>query len=202
MLKDYDFDQGSEGWFNVRLGVVTASEMHKVLSKGQGKVRASYMRKLAAETLTGLAQDSFKSEAMDHGTATELQARAYYEFVTGSDVAETGFMFDDEIRVGYSPDGIMAARLLEIKCPNTSTHIEWIEKGVLPSSHKAQCQTGLMVADMDRLDFVSFDPRIKGAGSFFCVEVFRDDDYIENMKSEVDRFYNDLECLIQKVRML
>jgi len=80
-MKIIDCVQGSEEWFTARLGKVTGTGFAKVLAKGQGKTRKSYMIQLAAERLTGLAQESYSNAAMEWGTEHEADARIRYEMV-------------------------------------------------------------------------------------------------------------------------
>jgi len=69
-----DCVQGSPEWFQARLGIPTASCFSQVLAKGEGKVRATYMRRLAGEIITGQSAETFKSEAMERGNQMEAEA--------------------------------------------------------------------------------------------------------------------------------
>ena len=74
------FQQGSPEWHAARCGVVTASNFKAVLTKGSGKTRANYMRKLAEEIITGrVAPPAFESEAMQRGVDLEPDARQAYD---------------------------------------------------------------------------------------------------------------------------
>ena len=195
-----DVEQGSDEWLRLRLGVITASKYKDVLSKGKGLTRASYMRQLAAESLTGEVQALYKNDAMQWGTETEPQARAMYELMQCETVEEVTFITHDDINTGVSPDGLVGdCGLVEFKCPNTSTQIETFLSGKMPTSHRAQVQGQMWVSERKWCDFVSFDPRIHGASSYFCVRVHRDEKYISELELEVIKFDSELKEMIDKL---
>ena len=183
--------QNTDEWFAIRLGKATSSNFAKVLAKGQGKTRKAYMLKLAAERLTGEIQDSYSNSNMDWGSEHEGEARRHYETIRGMSVEQVGFVeFDDD--VGCSPDGLIGDDgLLEIKCPNTTTHMEYIIADKLPTTYKAQVQGQLWVTGREWCDFVSFDPRMD-SNKMFCVRVERDQNYIDNLQYEVEKFVKEL----------
>lgn len=191
-MKIHMMEQGSDEWLKIRCGKVTASHFSDVMSKGQG--RQTYMLKLAAERATGLVQPSFKNEAMQWGTDTEPFARACYEQVTGYEVEQVGFVEVDDY-VGVSPDGLVGEEgCVEIKCPNTATHIGYIESGKLPAKYKAQVQGVMCACNRDWCDFVSYDPR-NGDNSYFCVRVKRDEKYMDELTNALDKFVLDLRVI-------
>lgn len=191
-----DCIQGSEEWFEARLGFVTTSNFHKVLNKKTG--RGLYMRKLAAERLTGLMEESYKNEVMEKGIETEQEARRYYETVNDCEVEQVGFVMRDEW-IGGSPDGLVGKEsLIEIKCPLSSTHIEIILSEKMPSLHIPQVQGLLWITDRKWCDFVSFDPKILSR-PMFCVRIERDTEYFKKLAGEVGVFVNELKAIIEKI---
>ena len=197
-MKIIDCVQGSDEWYAARLGKVTGTGFAKVLAKGQGKTRKSYMIQLAAERLTGLAQESYSNAAMEWGTEHEADARIRYEMVNDVSVLLAGFVeLSDEI--GTSPDGLVDDEgLLEIKCPNSTTHIETIMSNKVPSQYIPQIQGGIWVAERQWCDFVSFDPRV-AAVPCLCLRVARDQKYIDNLEKEVNVFVAELKGLTEKI---
>ncbi len=182
-----DLKQGSAEWLRLRLGQVTASRMSDVLSKGRGKAPSktaeTYMMELIAERLTGEAKPFFENDAMRWGTETEPQARSMYEvnnnFVS---VDEVAFIEHSDF-VGVSPDGLIGEDgMLEIKCPTTITQIKRALTYDYSEDYKAQIQMQLWVAQREWCDFVSFDPRIDCDASFLQQRVYRDEEFIDNMK--------------------
>lgn len=197
-MKIIDCIQGSEEWIAARLGKVTGTGFQKVLAKGQGKTRKSYMIQLVAERLSGLPQDSFCNGAMDWGTQHEDEAVAAYEAMKGVEVQKVGFVeYTDDI--GVSPDGFVGDDgMAEIKCPNTATHIQTILSDKMPTTYTAQVQGNLWVSERQWCDFVSFDPRMKSQ-RIFIVRVPRDDEYINNLQYETSKFLAELKELCERI---
>jgi len=191
-------EQGSEEWLSMRLGWITASKFKDVIAGGAGKTRKSYMYMLAAEAITGERADSYSNEYMEWGTVTEPQARSMYEFDTGNQVDEVSFVkFSSDNKIGISPDGLIGDDGgIEIKCPKTTTQIETFLSGKMPACHKAQVQGSLWVTGRKWWDFVSFDPRIDGKSSYFCVRVERDEEYIAELKDKCLKFEQELTQII------
>lgn len=189
--------QQSEEWFITKLGLVSASHFSDVLAKGQGKTRNKYMLRLIAEILSGNPQESYTNDAMQWGIDTEPFAREYYENYYKVKVEQVGL-----IRLGdtsCSPDGLVGDEGgLEIKCPDTTTHLKYILDNQLPSEYIPQVQGGLYVSGRKWWDFVSFDPRIKRR-PFWCIRIERDEKYIDNLKYEIDKFIKEMNELKEKI---
>lgn len=199
-----DIEQGSEEWLDARMGKLTASKFKDVIAKGRGnapsKTRQTYMYQLAAEILTGEREEAFTNKYMEWGNEWEGSARAAYQLKHGVKVEEVAFIIHDE-HTGVSPDGLVGeAGLIEIKCPKTTTQIDWYIKGKVPPEHYAQIQGQIWVSGREWCDFVSFDPRVDGAAGYFEVRVPRDDTYIEGLKSECEKFITELNQLLEKLR--
>ena len=194
----HDIQQCTEEWLKVRLGKVTASRFSDVMAKGAGKTRKSYMIQLAAEIMTGEPQNGYSSAAMEWGTEQEPFARQYYETIHDCPVEQVGFIELNEW-VGVSPDGLVGADGdVEIKCPNTSTHIATILADKVPTTHKPQIQGQLWVTDRKWCDFISYDPRMKQR-PFFCKRVMRDEAYIKELEIQVTMFVTELKEMIEKL---
>ena len=196
--------QGSTEWLEMRLGKVTASKVSDVLSKGRGsapsKMAETYMIELVAEALTGKSKPFFENDAMRWGTETEPQARAMYavnnDFV---DVKEVAFGEHNE-QIGISPDGLIGDDgLLEIKCPNTTTQLKRALSDDYSADYKAQIQMQLWVTEREWCDFLSFDPRLDCAAGYLQQRVFRDEEYIEDMKTKVYAFVEKMNELIEQL---
>ncbi|MGF6149024.1 lambda exonuclease family protein, partial [Kingella potus] len=131
--------------------------------------------------------------AMQHGTDTEPQARAAYMLETGNDVAETGFIPHPGIAMsGASPDGLIGADgLIEIKCPNTATHIDFLRSGRPKPQYLAQMQWQMACTGRQWCDFVSYDPRLPETLAIRIKRIERDNDTIARLEAEAEKFLNE-----------
>lgn len=200
-----DLIQGSDEWLAARCGKVTASRMADLLAKtktGYGASRANYMAELIAERLTGQPAEKFTSPAMQWGTANESDARSAYEFHADCDVIEVGFVPHPGILMaGASPDGLVAADgLVEIKCPNTATHIDTLLSGVVAGKYITQMQFQMACTGRRWCDFVSFDPRMPADLRLFVRRVVRDDTAIADMEAEIVKFLAELDGKVAALR--
>lgn len=196
--------QGSDEWHAARLGRVTASRVADVMARtksGWGASRANYEAELVCERLTGQRSEGFTNAAMAWGTETEPQARAAYAFMLDADVAEVGFVEHPRIAMsGASPDGLVGADgLVEIKCPQSKTHIDTLLGQSVPSKYVTQMQWQMACTERAWCDFVSFDPRLPSDLQMFVQRVERDDDAIAEMEREVETFLADLDAKVAKL---
>ncbi len=200
IMEIIDCIQGSEEWLLARLGKVTASRFKDVLSKGEGKTRKTYMKQLRAEILTGKPlRNSFSNKAMEWGSETEVAAKQAYANETGCEVVQVGFVVMSEW-VGGSPDGLVGDQgVIEIKCPNTVTHLDYIDKDTVPTGYYAQMQGILWITGRQWCDFVSYDPEVK-CRPFFCKRSKRDETYIKALALVVKKFVKELEEMIGLIR--
>ncbi len=195
-METIDCIQGSEEWYQARLGFVTASNFSKVLNKKSG--RGLYMRKIAAERLTGYREDEYKNDIMFHGNEIEDIARNVYQMIKDCEVQQVGFVRRDD-DVGGSPDGLIDEDgLIEIKCPLPSTHIEYIISNKVPSKYIPQIQGLLWITGRAWCDFVSYDNRIVSK-PMHIIRVERDSEYINDMAANVNVFVKELKALINKI---
>lgn len=192
-------EQGSADWLALRAGRVTASNFGKVLAGGQGKTRRAYMLQLVAERLTGEPAETYTNAAMEWGTQTEPLARALYEWETDRLVEEVTITLEGDY-IAASPDGLVGEGGLEIKCPNTSTHLDYLLRGELPAQYRPQVQGCMWVHRAPWWDFMSFDPRLPPASQAFILRVERDEEYIESLAGSVRAFVREMLELEQRLR--
>jgi len=197
--------QRTDDWFAARLGKVTASRVADVVAKtktGYSASRANYMAELICERLTGRQGDNYQNAAMVWGTETEPKARAAYEAETGSLVEGVGFVPHPTITMsGASPDGLVGEEGgVEIKCPNTATHIDTILSETIPGKYVTQMQWQMACTGRKWCDFISYDPRVPEKMQLWIKRVDRDDKYIEEMEKEVVAFLEELETKLGKLK--
>lgn len=199
--------QGSPEWFAARLGKVTASRVDDVVAKtktGYSTSRDNYMAELVLERVTGARQEGYTNAAMQWGTETEPLARAAYEAHTGELVVEVGMAPHPKIEMsGASPDGLVGDDgLLEIKCPNSATHLDTLLTGKPQGKYVIQMQWQMACTGTKWCDFVSFDPRFPEALQLFVTRINRDDAHIKTLEDEVSSFLRELDDKVQKVNQL
>lgn len=200
-------EQGSPEWFLQRMGKATASRIADIIAKtksGYSTSRENYRVELALERITGARQESFSNDAMKWGTENEPLARAAYESRTGAIVEEVGMIDHPTIAMaGASPDGLIDADgLLEIKCPNSATHIKTLLSRKPDSKYITQMAWQMACTGRQWCDFVSFDPRCPVHLQLFSVRVNRCDVDIDAMEKEVIVFLSEVDEMVKKLNRL
>ena len=195
-----DVDQGSDEWLAARLGIPTASMFKNIItSQGKPSTRANdYMHKLCAELLLG-KQEDYKSEAMERGSELESEARTFYEFQSDLEVQQVGIVYlDEEKQVACSPDGFIGDdKGLEIKCPKSHTHVKYLLAGKVPAEYVPQVQGSMWITERSSWDFLSYYPGIAP----LLITVERDDEYIDLMAAEVNKFIEKLTIAKRKLNI-
>lgn len=196
--------QGTDEWHLDRVGVATASRFADVIAKirsGESASRINYKAQLVAERLTGKPTDSATTKEMQWGIDHEDTARMIYEAINDLKVEQTGLVKHSEIEAGASPDGLVGEDgLIEIKCPNTATHIKYILSKTYPKQYYAQMQGQMWITNRKWCDFVSYDPRLDDQLAFYVHRVERDDAFIENLEAEIKEFLQEVEDLIKELK--
>ena len=199
-------EQRSPEWFAARLGKVTASRMADVCAKtrsGYAASRGNYMAELVVERLTGKPTEGFTNAAMQWGTDQEPFARDAYSARTGELVTETGFVPHPRIAMaGASPDGIVGNGLVEIKAPNTASHIEYLLTPDPPQKYYYQMQWQMACCMADFCDWVSYDPRMPAHLQLLIVRIPRDDDTVRMLEHEVETFLSELDEKVKSLQEL
>jgi len=199
MANFIDIPQGSPEWALARAGSLGASQVDDALAKtktGWGASRANIRAKLVAERLTGLPQDTFSNAAMQWGVEQEDNARTAYSFLHGHSVAQIGIALHPIIKGTHaSPDGLVGdVGLVEIKCPNTATHIDTLKAQAIPAKYATQMLWQMRCCEREWCDFVSFDPRMPEEMQLFVKRLHRDDNQISEIETAVIEFLAEVEA--------
>jgi putative phage-type endonuclease len=205
-----DCEQRSDEWRLARSGKVTASAITDVLAKGKTKgteaiTRVNYRAKLIAEILTGRpVEDEFVSFKMQWGIDTEPFARAAYELEQDTTIESVGFVLHPRIECfGASPDGLVGPDgLVQIKCPNTATHLNYLLKGEVPTEYQPQMLVEMVCANRQWCDFVSFDPRLPKYLQLFVRRFQRDDARIAEIETKVEEFLDEVQDMLVRLSSL
>lgn len=175
----------------------SASNFDKIITADgkPSKQRTKYLYRLAGETITGIAEESYQNNNMIRGQELEAEARQLYSLATGEEVKQVGFCLSDGY--GCSPDGLVGEKgLLEIKCPTMAIHIGYLLADTLPVGYKQQIQGQLLVTGREWCDFLSYYPGIKP----LIVRVERDEKFLIALKVELQLFCEELKKVIEKIR--
>jgi len=200
-------EQRTEEWFAARIGKVTASRVADVIAKtksGYSASRDNYMAQLICERLTGQQGESFTNAAMTWGTETEPLARSAYEAYADVMVEEVGFVPHPTIEMsGASPDGLVGLfGMLEIKCPNTATHIDTLLTQTVPGKYITQMQWQMRCCERQWCEYCSYDPRLPQELQLFVKRVEFDPEYVAMLEKEVIQFLAELDDKVNKLTNL
>jgi len=181
-----EMEQGSDEWLAARLGRPSASMFSKLITtKGKSSTQAGgYINKLAGERLSGESEAFYTNEHMVRGTELEPEAREAYEFISGNDVLEVGFVVDPSFEYGCSPDGLIGTDGgIEIKCPAATTMMKYYQDSEeLVKAYYQQIQGCMWVTKRDWWDAFAYHPKMKHV----LVRVPRDDAFIAKLAVEVE----------------
>ena len=194
-----DVPQRSPSWFAARLGRLTASrasDMLATIRSGEAASRKNLRVQLVCERLTGQPQEEpFVNAAMQRGIDCEPQAFAAYEAVTGNVARQVGFIQHDALLVGCSPDGLVGDDgVLELKCPNSATHLEYLKSGTVPDKYLPQLLHTLWVTGRAYCDFVSFDDRFPSSLQVFHIRMDRDEAAIATYEKAARAFLSEVDA--------
>lgn len=185
----WHIEQGSPEWMELRLGIITCSEMSAIRSDGAGAY--TYINELAFERLTGESSSVFEDNNWTkRGHELEPVARQMYEKKTGLEVSMVSFIKNKGF--GYSPDGLIFLDSdkpvggLEIKAKQPSEQMHILRSNEIPKKHLDQLHGGLSCAELDWIDFVSYCPSLP----LFVKRVYSKDclDKIKNIESLVEKY--------------
>lgn len=190
--------QNSEAWLQARLGLPTASAFSKILAKGEGKLRNTYMKQLAGEIITGKPDPSWGgNEDTERGHELEAAVRDLYAKKTGTeliDMIEVGFVTDG--KKGCSPDRLIGDEGgLEIKTTFPHYLADILLEDQVPTKHLAQLQGSMWITGRRWWDIAIYWPGMP----LFVKRVARDEVYIQKLATEVDRFTAELKAVVAKL---
>ena len=195
-MKILNLEQGSEEWKQARIGRITGTRLGDAI--GTPAKQEALLNELIAEALTEQSKEIFINSAMKHGTEAEDYAIAEYEQMTGEITEQVGFCLHDEYDwLANSPDRLIKSKgkyrkAVEVKAPNSETAVKYIRGGKIPKEYEGQVMSYFLVnEDLQELDFVIFDPRIRNERYRLTVfHMERDEAKIAEAWEKLIRFYN------------
>lgn len=193
-MRYFDVSQRSPEWYAVRIGVATASCFDKIMTPAKRQFSKSaddYAHQLIAEMFTGKNLEKFKPTYwMEHGTQYEMDAMKLYALETGYTLDRGGFMTNDEVTVGCSPDVRVldsAGRVIgaaEIKCPAPDTHVANLLRDEIDPDYLLQVQGQIMVGDFGFVDWYSYNPDMPPK----LIRTYPDEEVIADMRTNLEKF--------------
>ena len=198
--------QGTDEWKAERVGKVTASKLIDIIDRTKSgsftAKRNAYASQLAIERISGQPYTFTPSSSMDWGTKMEPEARNAYRETVFEEVNEVGFIpHPSIIDAGASPDGLVGDDgLVEIKCPESHTHIGYVLDGQVPEKYIPQMQWQMACTGRQWCDFVSYDSRCPEGLRLFVKRLERDDIYISTAEETVRRFLAEVDVMVEKLK--
>jgi predicted phage-related endonuclease len=212
MVTILDIPQRSDEWRRARCGRLTstsAADMLAQIKKGEAAARRNLRTRLVCERLTQQPiENGYQSAEMKRGIELESVAIAAYEADTGTLTRSIGFLAHPDLLAGCSPDAIVGdfAGVVEVKCPNSATHLEYLRGQTVPSDYVPQVQHALWLSGARWCDFVSYDPRFPPALQLFItrlhahqVDLKAYELLVRMFLSEVDREYDEVAAMMAAV---
>ena len=197
-------EQRSVEWFADRAGRFGASELAALMAKKGTATRDNKIAQKVAERLTGVCEAGFTSSAMQWGIDHEDEARDQYFLASDNYIEDEGFVRHPDPSLydwtGASPDGLVESDgLVEIKCPNTATHISYLRKKKVPSNYMYQMQWQMACTGRKWCDFVSYDPRMPERLQLLVIHVPRDDLMIAKLEIAVSAAIEEVQQIINEI---
>lgn len=199
-----EVEQRSPEWFDLRLGLVTASALSAVMaSSEEQRMRTKLLHHLAAERLLGVPSESFSNEAMDRGIALEPKALEHYAFTRGVELQRTGFVrrtmrrVTGDLVVGCSPDALVGSDgLVQIKTMRPDLLVALVDSGRFPSEHKWQCHGEICFSGRSWCDLMVYWPGFPVCPVF---RIERSEEVCRHIDDQVERFDWELRELVKRI---
>jgi hypothetical protein len=211
-VKTYGYPQRSDEWFAIRCGIPTASSADKILTPGGDLSTQSeaYLNRLLADRAGYGDAPMEPTEWMLRGIELEPEARALFEFETGHQIEQVGFITNDEGTAGCSPDGLVGSVAdsdglvsgmkkiiasfdiisygFEVKCPKASTHFGYLRAGTMPPFYKPQVHFSMAVTGITAWYFMSYFPGLDP-----LIVLVEADEYTDKVSAAIAEFSARLE---------
>lgn len=199
----HDLVQGSDEWIAARRGILTASEMNRIITPAklkysESKEAATHLYELLGQRVTGYVEPHYISDDMLRGHEDELRAKILYnEKYAG--VQDCGFITNDKwgFTLGYSPDGLIGDDgQIECKSRLQKYQIQTLLSATMPIDFYIQVQTGLAVSERLWTDFISYC----GGLPMMTVKIFPDPDVQNAIIAAATTFHANLQYLEKQYR--
>jgi putative phage-type endonuclease len=195
-MKIHNFAQGTDEWFKVRLGKLTASDALTIASNGIGLDTLVY--KKVAEIITGKVKESYTNEDIERGKELEKMARNSYELESNNTVKEVGFIEESEF-IGASPDGFVGDQgLFEAKCKDDANFVKYLYKKEIDKAHEWQMQMQMLVTGREWVDYVVYNENFPK--TTITVRVMRDEVMIAKLKAGIQVGIAKIQAVLEAIK--
>jgi hypothetical protein len=199
-MKEVKLEQGTHRWLEARKGKITGTRLKDVLKTDNLPVIYEMIAELGSDEI----EETFVNKAMQRGKDCEPIAISLYQHMTGVVIDSVGFCVSEENDfLALSPDGFTADRIgaIEVKSPNTATHVKYILGDKVPSEYLPQVMTYFLVnTKLEYLDFISFDDRYKPK-PIWIKRVTREElnDQLVEVNEKLDKFITKFNKYYEKI---
>ncbi len=203
-MKIHCVEQGTLEWLLLRLGKPTASDFDKLLTPlfnaRDGEMPKTYLYEKVAEATLKHGLPGFTSFATEQGEILEVEARAWYEFVTGHEIRQVGFVEAEDGKSGCSPDGLCEEHGygLEMKAPYPQTHVRYLMEGKLPDKYAPQVYGSMYVTGFAQWKFLSYSRGLPP----FLLTVKRDETIMRKIGDVLADFHDSFTAAMATVQAL
>lgn len=195
-----NIEQGSPEWLRMKLGVISASNVHAVLAKKGTQARENYLLDLVSQIATKQSE-TIDGQALRWGRENEDGARSAYEMITQRSVEQVAFIYGKDKRIGASPDGIIKDQSIgcEFKSPWSSrNHTAFLIADKVKKEYIYQVQFCMYVTGFEYWDFCSYDKRfIKNM--LKIVTVKKDSSIFQMFENEIPLFVSEMDAMLERI---
>lgn len=196
----HEVSQGSLEWLNLRAGMPTASQFHRVITPkraARSEQMEDFINDLVAERFMGRPLATADMPWMKEGTAREPESAAYYSFIRDVELETVGLITTDDGKIGASPDRLVGADgLLELKNPKAHTHIGYLLGAGPDEAYRVQLNGQLFVAERQWVDIMSYSPGLPEV----ITRVERDEPFIDKLKALLYEVVAEVEARMEKLK--
>jgi hypothetical protein len=200
----HDCEQGSDVWHSLRAGIPTASEFSNlVTSTGEpSKSLSDYALRLAANKYAGKVINGFAGNVYtERGKLLEDEANADYEMTHQVAVQKVGFITNDLMQYGCSPDGLVGDNGgVEYKCKIAKEHIKALlyyqKTGKTPTDYVAQPQGCLFITGREWWDLVFYHPDLPG----LTIRQYPDKDFFKVLEKQLKLVEQERNEILNKLK--
>jgi putative phage-type endonuclease len=193
-----ELQQRSPEWHKIRKGSIGGTRVKTAFAKNN----LPLVDELIAERHSDTIEESYVNDAMQRGIDLEPVAIAEFEERTELKVDTFGLATNDKFNGCHlSPDGLIlddynvAVSGIEVKCPSTKKHVEYIRTNKVPAEYKFQVYHYFAICEtVEIMYFVSFDPRFE-IKPLHIVTLHRDD-----IQKELEEYESGLIKFIDKLK--